>query len=346
MRRGRVTIAEVAERAGVSLTTVSHVLSARRPVAPGTRQRVLEIIDELGYEPDSAAAGLAGARSTTIALDAFGGTSWALSQLVEPESYFYIGLLRAIEAHATAAGHDLLMPSRPQDDAGGYLRRLRSRRAAGVVVMARNFDDPRTRALLEAQFPTVFVDMFGRGPKATSVTSDNADGARQATEHLLALGHRRIARISKAADPMAGQGRNTGARAALSAAGVLEDPRLVLEAEWTPDAAYQATVRLLRSGAPFTAVLAGSDVMAINVIAALADHGLRVPEDVSVVGFDDLQLGTMVRPTLTTVRQDTDAMGAAVIEALRRILDGEPAPEPILVPTALVVRGSTAAPRP
>ena len=115
--------------------------------------------------------------------------------------------------------------------------------------------------------------------------------------------------------------------------------------DWDAEGAYQATVRLLERELPFTAIAAGSDIMAINVIGALVDHGLRVPHDVSVVGFDDLPLSSMIRPMLTTVRQDVDAMGAAVVASMLEMIEHHRTPEPTIVPTSLVVRGSTAPPR-
>lgn len=343
-QRGRATIAEVAERAGVSLTTVSHVLSQRRPVAEATRRHVLQVIEDLGYEADAAAAVMAGAASKTLAVDGLSGTWSALSELVEPKAYFYTGVYHSIETHATRVGYDLLTPSRPHDASGrAYVRRLRSRRAAGAIMMSRTTEDLRVQGLLEAQLPTVFVDSRNTGPRATYVTSDHRDGGRQAVEHLITLGHQSIARVSNSADPLAGRDRIEGGRDALAAAGLPEDPGLVVETDdWDAEGAYQATLRLLDRGLPFTAIAVGSDIMAINVIGALLDRGLRVPEDVSVVGFDDLPLSSMVRPTLTTIRQDVDAMGSAVVESMRQMIEGDHTPEPVIIPTSLVVRGSTA----
>jgi DNA-binding LacI/PurR family transcriptional regulator len=346
-QRGRATIADVAEQAGVSLTTVSHVLSQRRPVAEATRRHVLQVIEDLGYEPDSAAAVMAGAASKTLAVDGLSDTQSALSEMDQPRAYFYTGIYHSIEVHATRAGYDLLSPSPPNDATGrGYVRRLRSRRAAGAIMMSRTSEDVRVRGLLEAQLPTVFVDSRGTGPRATYVTSDHRDGGRQAVEHLIALGHRRIARVSNSAHPLAGRDRVAGGQDALSAAGLDEDPELVVETgDWDAAGAYRATVCLLERGFPFTAIAAGSDIMAINVIGALIDRGLRVPQDVSVVGFDDLPLSSMIRPMLTTIRQDVDAIGAAVVESMRQMIEQERTPAPFIVPTTLVARGSTAAPR-
>lgn len=346
-QRGRATIAEVAAAAGVSQTTVSHVLSQRRPVAEATRRHVLQVIQDLGYEPDAAASLMAGVASKTLAVDGLSGTWSALSELVEPKAYFYTGVYHSIEVHATHAGYDLLTPSRPFDATGsGYVRRLRSRRTAGAIMMTRTAEDVRVQGLLEAQLPTVFVDSRDTGPRATYVTSDHREGGRQAVEHLIELGHRRIARVSNSGDALAGRDRIDGGRDALAAVGLPEDPGLVVETDdWDAEGAYRATVRLLERELPFTAIAAGSDIMAINVIGALVDHGLRVPQDVSVVGFDDLPLSSMIRPMLTTVRQDVDAMGSAVVESMRQMIEHNNTPPPTIVPTSLVVRGSTAPPR-
>lgn len=172
-----------------------------------------------------------------------------------------------------------------------------------------------------------------------AATSDHRDGGRRAVEHLIALGQR-IARVSFSGDPLAGRDRIDGGHDALAAAGLAEDPGLVAESgDWDAKGAYQATLRLLDRGLHFTAIAAGSDIMAINVIGALVDRGLSVPDDTSVAGFDDLPLSSMIRPMLTTIREDINAIGAAVVASMRQMLEHGHTPEPVIVPTALVVRG-------
>ncbi|WP_037971758.1 LacI family DNA-binding transcriptional regulator [Streptomyces sp. NRRL WC-3742] len=340
------TSEDVARLAGVSQATVSRTFSGSARVSEATRAKVEAAATALGYVPDAAAQSLVTATSRTIALNAFGNEA-LLSLLSRPDLYFYIGVLRALQEHAALAGYDLLMPSTPdrpdRSDGAGYIRRLRSRKVAGVISLGAPLDT-RRQALLESGMPTVFIDAAGSGPRATHVSSDNVDGARQAVRHLLELGHRKIARIAVPETVLPGRDRAAGARAALADAGVLEDPRLVVPSDWTPEGAYDATTILLAGGVEFTAVVAESDIEAFAVIHALTDHRRRVPEDVSVIGFDDLDLCTLMRPALTTVHQDVHRIGARAVEALLHTIEQGGAPDPIVVPARLVVRDSTAPP--
>ncbi|WP_031066247.1 LacI family DNA-binding transcriptional regulator [Streptomyces sp. NRRL WC-3742] len=339
------TSEEVARLAGVSRATVSRVLSGTVRVSEATRHRVEEAAAQLGYEPDVAAQSLSGARSKTIALGFFANDVWALSQLTRPQYHFHLDVLRSIETAAAKAGFDLLLPSRPNSTASdSYVRLLRSRRVAGAIMVACPPGDVRTQALIESELPTVFIDSIGVGSHATYVTSDNIEGARRITEHLLDLGHRRIARITGTETDPSGQDRITGIRQALAARGIPEDPTLTGRSDWSIEGAYHATLELLERQADFTAVIAESDMMAIGILRALHEHGLRVPEDVSVTGFDDIDLCEFTAPPLTTVRQDADAMGTGAVHALLSLVDGTGV-EPIVLPTEIVVRRSTAAPR-
>ncbi|MYS84037.1 LacI family DNA-binding transcriptional regulator [Embleya scabrispora] len=339
------TSEEVARLAGVSRATVSRVLSGTVRVSEAARKRVEAAASSLGYEPDVAAQSLSGARSKTIALGFFANDAWALSQLIRPQYHFHLDVLRHIEESAGRAGYDLLLPSRPASTASdSYVRLLRSRRVAGAIMVACPPGDVRIQALVESGLPTVFVDTIGQGPKATFVTSDNTDGARRITEHLLDLGHRRIARVTGTETDPSGRDRLTGIRQALAARGLPEDPGLARKSDWSTDGAYREMLDLLATRQDFTAVIAESDMMAIGILRALREHGLRVPEDVSVTGFDDIDLSAFTGPPLTTVRQNATDMGTKAVGALLRVMEGATAP-PVVLPTEVVVRRSTAAPR-
>src|SRR5205814_6680286 len=158
------------------------------------------------------------------------------------------------------------------------------------------------------------------------------------------LGHRRIARITGTETDPSGRDRLTGIRAALAAAGVPEDPGLARKSDWSTEGAYHAVVDLLRTRRDSTAIVAESDMMAIGILRGLNEHGLRVPDDVSVTGFDDIDLSAFIQPPLTTVRQDARAMGSAAVTALLGIIDGVTSP-PIVLPTEVVVRRSPAVPQ-
>lgn len=347
------TSEDVARLAGVSRATVSRTLSGNAKVSEETRRRVEAAAGVLGYVPDVAAQSLSGGPSRTIAISFFADDMWALSQLTKPKHYFYLNVLRSIEAGAAAAGYDLLLPTRPHEAETGsqsYVRRLRARRVAGTIMVACPPDDVRIQALLEARLPTVFIDAVAAGPYATWVTSENHEGAQAVTGHLIDLGHRRIARITGTESDPSGGERLRGIRAALAAAGIPEDPGLHRRSDWSTEGAYQAANDLLDARPDLTAIVAESDMMAIGVLRALHEHGLRVPQDVSLTGFDDIDLAAYALPALTTVRQDTDAMGAGAVKALLEFVGGGPgatgrAPLPLRLPTELVVRNSTAPPR-
>jgi DNA-binding LacI/PurR family transcriptional regulator len=347
------TSEDVARLAGVSRATVSRTLSGNAKVNDDTRRRVEAAATSLGYVPDMAAQSLSGGPSRTIALGFFADEMWALSQLTKPKHYFYLNVLRSIEAGAAAAGYDLLLPSRPHEAetrSHSYLRRLRARRVAGAIMVACPPGDVRIQALVEARLPTVFIDAVASGPCATWVASENTEGAQAITEHLIALGHRCIARITGTETDPSGGDRLLGIRAAFAAAGIADDPELARRSDWSTEGAYQAANDLLDRRPDLTAIIAESDMMAIGVLRALHEHGRRVPDDVSVTGFDDVDLSAYTQPSLTTVRQDTDAMGAGAVTALLDLIEGSAAPAgqapaPLRLPTELVVRGSTAPPR-
>lgn len=349
-----VTSKQVARAAGVSRTTVSRVLNGSPRISPEMRQRVHEAMALLGYEPDVVAQSLVRQRSRVIALGLFPQEAGlSLSELGQTRHYFYLDLLRRIEQAAAAARYDLLMPSRPQNlSPEHYIRSLQTRRVAGSIMLGLGPDDSRTEALIRAGIPTVFIDSMGQGKRATYIKSDNMDGARQVTEHLLALGHRRLAFIIGQTMDLPGMERLFGAQQALARAGLAVDQALVRACGWDTENAYEATRTLLSERRDFTAIVSGSDLMAIGVLRAVHEQGLRVPEDISVTGFDDVDLCRYTYPPLTTVRQDREAMGEGAVQCLLSMIedvqggreDGEDkgaGPSPFVVPTSLVVRQST-----
>jgi LacI family transcriptional regulator, galactose operon repressor len=187
----------------------------------------------------------------------------------------------------------------------------------------------------------VFIDWMGQGSHATYVKSDNIDSARQATEHLIALGHRRIAFLTGSTIDLAGLERLLGCQQALAQAGIAPDPGLVRQSGWNVDEAYEAALALLAERRDFTAIVAGSDFMAIGILRALSEQGLRVPDDVSLIGFDDIIFGQYTTPPLTTMHQDRVAMGRGAVQRLVAIVEGTEEASPLILPTQLVVRKST-----
>ncbi|GCE08578.1 LacI family DNA-binding transcriptional regulator [Dictyobacter aurantiacus] len=344
-----VTSEQVARLAGVSRATVSRALNGSPRVSAEARKRIEEAIVSLGYEPDVVAQSLVRQRSRTIALGLFYGDqkSTVLSSISKTQHYFYLDLLRDVEQEIAAAQYDLLLPSISYAQKN-YIRSLQMRHVAGTLAIAMHPADERVRALLEAEIPTVFIDSLNQGKSSTYVTSDNQDGARQATEHLIQLGHRRIVTLMSGTAGRIGPLRQAGYRQALQRVGLPIDEDLMYTSGWNTEEAYQATLLLLQERRPrdFTAIVVGSDLMAIGVLRALHQHGLHVPGDVSVVGFDDVDLCRYTEPPLTTIRQDRSAMVQGAVQRLIRMIESdgeydESMLAPIIIPTRLITRAST-----
>jgi LacI family transcriptional regulator len=334
------TSEEVARLAGVSRATVSRALNGSTRVSDEAKERIYAAIAELGYEPDVVAQSLVRQRSRIIAVSLFPKSDELLmAQLGQSSRYFYLGVLEHIEREAIASGYDLLFPSHPHGKfPANYVRSLQTRRAAGCIVL--HATDARVQALIHSSLPAVFIDRIGQGSHSTYVKSNNIDGARQATEHLLSLGHRRIAFLTGPTD-LVGLERLLGCQQALAQAGITPDAGLVRPSGWNTDEAYEAARTLLAERRDFTAIVAGSDFMAIGILSALTEQGLRVPDDVSLIGFDDIDLCRYVNPPLTTVRQDRTAMGCGAVQRLIAIMEDTKEVSPLIIPTQLVVRKST-----
>jgi DNA-binding LacI/PurR family transcriptional regulator len=310
-------------------------------VSDEARERVHAAIAALGYEPDVIAQSLVRQRSHVIAMSFFPeDNELAFTHLGRTAHYSYLSILENIEREAVSLGYDLLLPSHPRGKSPQhYIRSLQTRRVAGAIML--HAPDSRIQALIRSDIPTVFIDRMGQGSHATYVKSDIIDSARQATEYLLSLGHRRIALLNGPTIDSAGLERLLGCQQALAQAGIAPDPGLVRQSGWNLEEAYESAKLLLADRRDFTAVVAGSDFMAIGILRALTEQGLSVPNDVSLVGFDDIDLCQYTNPPLTTMRQDRVAMGRGAVQRLITMIEGKEEVSPLILPTQLVVRKST-----
>jgi LacI family transcriptional regulator len=335
------TSEEVARLAGVSRATVSRALNGSARISDKARERVHAAITALGYEPDVVAQSLVRQRSRVIAVGLFPeANGLPLSHLGQTALYFYLGVVENIEREAVSLGYDLLLPSQPYGKSpNNYIRSLQTRRVAGSIML--HPSEARIQALIHSAIPSVFIDRIVQGSHASYIKSDNIDGARQATEHLLALGHRRIAFLIGSTIDLAGLERLLGCQQALAQAGIAPDSGLVCQSGWNIDEAYEAARVLLAERRDFTAIVAGSDFMAMGILRALTEEGLRVPDDVSLIGFDDIEFCHYTTPPLTTVRQDRVAMGRGAVQRLVAMIEGTEETSPLILPTQLVVRKST-----
>jgi LacI family transcriptional regulator len=341
MSEERVTIRQLARLSGVSIGTVSRALNGYTDVSPETRERVMRLARELDYTPAAAARSLKTQRSHVIGV--FLETGEGHPDLQHP---FFHEVLVGLKNTIGAGGFDLLLfaSEHPGNGYGShaYLKRCRHHSVEGAVLMGADAEDPEVRRLVRSELPTVGVDLEVEGPATTYVISDNADGAAKAVRYLHSTGHRRIATITGLLEKRPGQDRLRGYRQALQATGLAYRDEYVAYGDFYVESGRRAMADLLSLDEPPTAVFAASDMMALGAIRAAGDAGLNVPADVSVIGFDDMQLADHMNPPLTTVRQDKAGLGAAAGAALVRLIEGEDDVDPSTVlPVELIRRGST-----
>jgi len=329
---GRVTIEDVAAQAGVSIATVSRVVNGRYGVSARTIERVQGIIDELGYESSLVARSLRSQHTNVVAILVSG---------IEP---FSAELLKGAARALQDTGFELIVYSGGMSGQEGWERRSLSRLsgtlADGIILVTPTVVEVRTHQ------PVVAVDPHVGGSSLPTVTAQNLEGARAATRHLVALGHRRIAFLAGRPDLESARRREAGYREALAEAGIAFDPDLVRVGAFTEETARVPAHELLTLPDRPTAVFAANDLSAIEVLRTAAELGLSVPDDVSVVGFDNIPESALTDPPLTTVDQSIQALGQ---EAVRLLLDliehpdraAGADPAQVTLPTELVVRRST-----
>jgi LacI family transcriptional regulator len=331
----RVTIGDVAAAAGVSVATVSKVINDRYGVAEETSARVRAVIDALGYHASLVGQSLRSRRTKVVGV---------LVRDLEP---FSAELLKGVARGIHDTGYELVVFSGcgQTADQGGWERRYLSRisgtLADGAILV--------TPGSIDETFgtPVVAVDHNVRSSTLPTVDSENLEGAVTATEHLLALGHRRIGFIAGRADLASARLREEGYRQALAAAGITVDEALVRVGAYEAATATEAARELLQLAARPTAIFAANDVTALQTTAVARTLGLDVPSELSVVGFDNVPESALGDPPLTTVEQPIQQMGVEAVRLLlERIEEPAEAPAQVVLPTRLVVRGSTAPPPP
>jgi LacI family transcriptional regulator len=336
--RGRTTIRDIADLAGVSIATVSRVLNDRPDVAPNTRETVLQVVRQQGFSPNRGVRTLSRGRTGFI----------GLTLPLIADAYFGPILSGASEALYEEDMRIILGPTLHEHDReASLLERLVRESTDGAILMLPSESEDELRALQAQGYPFVVVDPLEPPPDGIPcVSAMHASGAKQATEHLLELGHRRIAAIAGAKGWYATEERLLGFRAALAGAGILLDPALIRYSDWQIRSGEIAAEELLSIDDPPTAIFGFNDNVAIGVLNAARRHGLRVPEDLSIVGFDDTFQSKIVTPQLTTVRQPLQELGRTGVSLLMRLLEGQRVEALRMeLSTTLVVRASTGPPR-
>ncbi|MDQ4035274.1 MAG: LacI family transcriptional regulator [Chloroflexota bacterium] len=327
------TIEDVAARSGVSTATVSRVLSGSAPARPETRERVLAAARELNYRPSGIARALKLRETRTLGL--------VVTDITNP---FYPQLVRAVESAAHERGYGIVLANGGDDAAREleHLDLLIERRVDGIVIVSSRMTRRHAERLQGTPVPVVLVNDTVAGSGLPAVTTAHRRGARLAAEHLIGLGHRRIGHIGAPADQAASGQRRRGVRDALRAAG-LGEPLVAIGDGGVTGGAHAAEA-LIAAG--MTGIVAYNDLTAIGALRALRRAGIGVPEQASVVGFDDIDLAAWTDPPLTTIRQPTDALGQWAVDHLLDLLGGAGeggSDTPVVLQPELVVRGSTAA---
>ncbi len=328
------TIRDVAIHAGVSATTVSHVVNNTRPVSEDLRRRVLAAMEELGYQPNALARSLRRKQSHTLGM-------------IVPDSAnpFFAEVARGIEDISFDEGYTVILCNSVSnlEREALYIDLLAKKQVDGVILVAAGDSMRQVRTLQARNIALVMVDRDLPGSAVDCVLTDNFQGGREATEHLLHLGHRRIGCITGASDLTPSASRVDGYQQALAVAGIAVDETLIVKGDFQDQSGYVGAQQLLQLANPPTAIFASNDLMAIGAMSAALEAGLSVPKDLSVVGFDDIHLASFVNPPLTTVAQPKFELGrVAARMLLERIDNHELAPRRCRSVPQLIVRRSTA----
>jgi LacI family transcriptional regulator len=333
--RNKVTLRDIAEATGVSVNTVSRAMTGKSDIHADTKQRVLSAARRLGYTPNLMARSLVHGRTRTLGL--------LVTDCTHP---FYATLIRKVEEVASENNYGLLLATSNEDPVKEVtaVNLLAERRIDGLLLSPVSVNARHIRPLLRS-LPCVLLARRPPKYRGAFVGTDNVMAAELAMRHLIGLGHRRIALVTRFDVVTSAIDRQEGYRRALKAAGLSHGQALVLQAAQTAEGGRDIVPRLLKMDPLPTAVFAYSDMQAIGILLGLREAGLRVPDDISVVGFDDVEVARYVAPPLTTVAQDTDRIGCLGAELLIEILAGRGHQRAHLLPGSLIVRGSTASPR-
>jgi len=328
----KVTILDVAQAAGVSVATVSKAINGRYGVGSETSARVMKIVHDLGYESSLVARSLRSRRTGVIGI------------LVAEFEPFSAEILKGASAELHGTKHELLAYAGAPGGGGSGWERRHLARLSGTLIDGAILVTPSV-VDADADIPLVTIDPHTGPAGLPSVASDNVFGATMATRHLIELGHRRIAFMAGRPDLLSSTKRHEGYALALTQAGLPVDPSLVKDGSYSREIARKAAFELLSRPDRPTAVFAANDLSALGTMDLARELGLRIPQDLSVIGFDDIPEAAQARPPLSTVRQPLHRMGRVAVSLLLTLLEDKPLEQAsVTLPTSLVRRGTTAPP--
>jgi len=331
-----MNIKAVARRAGVSTATVSRTINGSDKVTPKTAERVRRAVEALQFYPDTNARSLGSGRSNLYGL--------IISDITNP---FFPELVKSFEDIAVEHGQEVLVANTNYDPARmeSCVTRMMQRKVDGVAIMTSEMEDRLIKVFNHRNIPLVFMDVGAPGPGVSRVSVNHAAGVAMAMDHLIGLGHRKIAFISGPLDLFSAKMRFEAFIQGLKRHGLKRDPVLIEEANHRAEGGYKAMQRILKSKVRPTAILASNDLTAIGAMGAIHEHGLSIPEDISIVGYDDIQLSAYTQPSLTTLRLPRIEIATAAFRALYSALQPEakkpyPGEDHDIQPT-LILRSST-----
>jgi LacI family transcriptional regulator len=325
------TIKDIAKKVGVSISTVSYALNDNPKVSRKTREKILQAARELNYQKNGIASDLKRNRMHTIAL--------IVTDLAGP---YYAELIRGIQEVTLSKGYDLLACSSFGGETSTAVKFLKEKRVDGAIVLAHNVDEKIIMQSAREQFPIILLDRVVEHDYVVSIEVDNESGSFMAVEHLIEQGHRDISYVGGMSMSKLHELRVQGYKKALQKHGLEDKIRVHQFGRFDRDNGYSMTKMLIAEGKISTAHMYANDEMAIGGLKAFQEHGIRVPEDVSVIGFDDIELAQYVRPALTTVKQPKYERGALAAHLFFQLLEGHPVEHYYNLPTGLVLRESVA----
>lgn len=330
------TIYDIAKKSGFSITTVSKVINNYPDVSQKTRKKILKTIEELGYHPSSNARSLMTKKYWTI------GVVYIEELNNGIHHPFFSAVIESFRKEMEDAGYDLLLISKKiEQRKTGYIERFKQRGVDGVIVVSPIKLTKDVQEIVDHDIPSVFIDL--QHPKVSTVNSDNLDGSKEVVKYLHSLGHEKIAHIAGGEHTFAGKARKNGFLQAMEELGLEVSQNYVVDGGlFGVMGGYKAMQQLLQVADRPTAIFAAGDMMAIGAMKAIQEAGLQIPDDISVVGFDDIELSQYVTPSLTTIRQDSQTIGQQAADMLlKQINNKKKIPLGVMVPVTLIERKST-----
>jgi len=329
------TIKQVAARASVSSATVSHVINGTRFVSEAVREQVQKAMDELEYRPNALARSLRSGYTHTLGL-----------VLPDSANPFFAEVGHSIEIAAFEAGYSVILCNTENDfeKESLYIDVLTKKQVDGIVFVSTGDRSDSVEKLVEMKIPTVVMDRDFPGLELDIVAADNLQGGYLAAQHLIALGHKHIGCITGPSGINPSARRVAGFKKTLQEAGLIVEPDLIVSGDFHPESGWEMGRAMLVQGNAPTAIFACNDLMAMGVLRAATELGLRVPDDLALMGYDDIELASYTNPPLTTIKQPKVEMGLAALNfLLSRIQDKQSVPQSVLLPVSLAIRGSCGA---